>query len=97
MTEGELIRAVWEEPPPPRQRRRRARLNWSQTPIGRYLLATNGTTTEFAKLAGVSLEAARKWANGERSPSRRTMRRIEKATGGKLRPIDFFPTSPGAA
>lgn len=45
---------------------------------------------EFAKAVGVHLVTASIWENGRALPSPRHMARIEKVTGGKVRPNDYY-------
>ena len=54
-------------------------------------LSEQGTTHEaFAALIGVTTAAAWRYANGKRIPRRAIMRRITAATGGAVRPSDFY-------
>lgn len=55
-----------------------------------YLTDRGMTVAEFATRVGVTPEAVRMWNSGNRQPNSSTMRKILKATGGRVQPNDFF-------
>lgn len=58
--------------------------------LSRYLAKRNIPVARFAAECGVIPQSVYRWANGERLPRPDMMRRIEAATGGKVRPLDFY-------
>ena len=47
---------------------------------------------DFAARIGVSRQALWRYKSGERIPRPKILERIQLATGGKVKPADFFPT-----
>lgn len=48
------------------------------------------TAREFARKAGVSIHAVRKWVRDERVPRPRTIMKIKKITKGAVTPEDWM-------
>lgn len=65
----------------------KARIN---TKFEAYLAKANLSTTEFADQIGVTSEAVRLWAVGDRTPKPSVMRKIVDKTGGAVMPDDFL-------
>ena len=55
-----------------------------------YITDNGQTLAEFAGKAGVSIATVWRWRNGIKIPRRQEMVRIFEATGGSVRPDDFF-------
>jgi len=64
-------------------------INPSMT-LDQYLRKTHTTSREFAIAVKVSLFAVIKWRQGVRIPRSNSIRRIEKQTGGKVKPKDWY-------
>ncbi|KIU33269.1 hypothetical protein SR39_13580 [Methylobacterium radiotolerans] len=62
-----------------------------------YLRQQKLTHSEFAALIGATQAAVTRYANGRRMPSLGKLIRIERATGGAVRAIDFMPADTEAA
>ena len=60
-----------------------------------YLERHGLSNTDFAARIGVSAEAVRRYAHGTRTPRPAVMARIAAATGGVVRPDDFFHITTG--
>lgn len=58
--------------------------------LASYLTNSKTTYEAFARKLGVSPFAVGKWVRGERMPRPAIMARISEATGGEVRPNDFF-------
>lgn len=58
--------------------------------LSEYLHHEKLTAREFADLIGVTSEAVRLYLAGRRVPRPKQMAAIFDATGGKVRPNDFF-------
>jgi len=55
-------------------------------------LAKNQTSdAAFATQIGVSRQALWRYKSGERIPRPKILERIQVATGGRVKPADFFP------
>lgn len=60
-----------------------------------YLTTNRETFAAFARRIGVAnAKVVQRYANGERVPQPDIMRRIVEATGGLVRPDDFYPPDP---
>ena len=62
-----------------------------------YLRDHSIRPAEFARRIGKTRAAVSTWIHGRSVPNRATMSAIVKATGGKVRPNDFFPPIKKAA
>lgn len=62
----------------------------SDMTLDQYLRKTHTTSREFAGAVKVSLFAVIKWRQGVRIPRSASIRRIEKQTGGKVKPKDWY-------
>jgi len=62
----------------------------SSMTLDQYLRKTHTTSREFAVAVKVSLFAVIKWRQGVRIPRSISIRRIEKQTGGKVKPKDWY-------
>jgi DNA-binding transcriptional regulator YdaS (Cro superfamily) len=49
-----------------------------------------GDASKFAEKVGVSIPTVYRWINGECMPGREMMLRISQASGGRVRPRDFY-------
>jgi hypothetical protein len=58
-----------------------------------YLTTHSLTNVEFGSKVELTGEAVRRYANGDRIPSREAMRRIFDETKGAVTPNDFFDIS----
>jgi transcriptional regulator with XRE-family HTH domain len=61
-----------------------------------YLSAQRLSTVEFAGLVGANRSQVFRLVTDERGPSIELAARIEKATGGKVRSVDWTVPAPGA-
>jgi transcriptional regulator with XRE-family HTH domain len=64
--------------------------------LRRYLSAQRLSTIEFAGLVGANRSQVFRLVTDERSPSIKLAARIEKATGGKVRSVDWTVPAPSA-
>lgn len=55
-----------------------------------YLDDQDMTQREFAELLGVTHQAVNQWLRGRRFPRRELIVKIEKITGGKVKPSDWY-------
>lgn len=60
-----------------------------------WLQQTRTTITEFAALIGVDTSTAHNWMTGRRNPRAVALAKIDEATGGKVRPVDFVNETAG--
>ena len=58
--------------------------------LSEYLRKRSMSLTEFAERLGVVVSTVSRYASGERIPSRDLMLRIERETGGRVKPGDFY-------
>lgn len=58
--------------------------------LGDYLRENDLSPRAFAELVGVTDEAIRLYVANARLPRRDVMQKIAEATGGMVRPNDFF-------
>lgn len=56
-----------------------------------WLSKTKTTDAAFAEKISVSRQALWRYKSGERIPRPKILERIQLATGGKVKPADFFP------
>lgn len=59
--------------------------------LSEYLDSHTLTLTAFAERVGVSVEAVRRYTDGDRLPRPDVMARIVEATAGAVQPGDFYP------
>ena len=62
--------------------------------LSEFLRRSGRSLGDFALEIGVSYEAVRRYARGERIPAPPIMRRIYEATGGFVTPADFLDLPP---
>jgi len=60
-----------------------------------YLSDQNMTQAEFAELLGVTHQAVNQWLRGRRFPRRELVVKIEKITGGNVKPSDWYVSNSG--
>lgn len=65
--------------------------------LKKYLKRRKQTAVAFAAEIGVSSPAVTRWCRGERCPGLLSMRKIERATKGKVKDDDFLDGSQRAA
>ena len=58
--------------------------------LGEFLTLEGLTPLDFADKIGVHQEAVKLWVSGKRYPRRESMRKIIKATKGRVQPNDFM-------
>lgn len=71
-----------DAPPPPIRRHGHA--------LRQYIADEGLTIPDFATAIGVSVQSVHRYVRKERIPTVAVMGRIQSATGGKVRPNDFF-------
>lgn len=63
--------------------------------LDQFMTETDSSLAVMAEKVGVTREAIRLWAAGERTPRPKWMRKIAEATEGKVTPNDFLdPPAP---
>lgn len=65
------------------------------TALQRYLHSRDLSHADFGRLIGITQQAARRYATGERIPRAEIMAKIFRATGGAVAPNDFYDLPEG--